>query len=225
MNAEHTAAGDLTVGVVLRIDRPGHERGHPDPALVSTEKGLRPVAADIPGTEGGQVRAVGLSVDSGQVSVELLGLGGGVGAHEVLAKGEQLTYKDLVVTFEDFDLSDFDPDAGKIDFGVVYSVERGGETFEVVPQVSQRQGEPAMIPAEIPGTGGMSLSIGRVSAEDGAVQTMVVDPFMEGEGGKPASLVIDVSTKPLIALVWIGTLLIIMGIVMAMAVRRKEAVA
>ncbi len=225
MDAEHAAAGELTVGVVLRVERPGHEPVSLTPRLISTEKGLRPFPADIPGTDGGKVRAVGLSVDTGQVSIELLGLGGGVGAHEVLSKGDQLTYKDLVVTFEDFDLSEFDPDAGKIDFGVVFSVERDGETFEVVPQVSQRQGDPMMIPATIPGSGGMSLSIGRVSAEDGSVQTMIVDPFIEAEAGKPASLVIDVSTKPLIALVWIGTLLIIMGIVMAMAVRRREAVA
>jgi cytochrome c biogenesis factor len=34
--------------------------------------------------------------------------------------------------------------------------------------------------------------------------------------------VIDVSTKPLISLVWIGTILVVIGIGMAFALRRKD---
>ncbi len=33
---------------------------------------------------------------------------------------------------------------------------------------------------------------------------------------------IDVSTKPLISLVWIGTILIVIGIAMAIFLRRKD---
>jgi hypothetical protein len=88
----------------------------------------------IPGVPGGKLRATGMSVDQGTIRVELLGLGGGVARTAVLHKGEVLTYEGLKIRFDDFDLSDFDPDAGKINFGVVFEVERDGQTVEVVPR-------------------------------------------------------------------------------------------
>jgi cytochrome c biogenesis factor len=35
-------------------------------------------------------------------------------------------------------------------------------------------------------------------------------------------LVLDVSTKPLISFVWLGTILVVVGIVMAIFIRRKD---
>jgi cytochrome c-type biogenesis protein CcmF len=225
MSSEHASAQEMAVGIVLSFMHPGQDPVTVVPTVISSGGGLRPVAAEIPGTDGAQVRAVGMAVDAGQVNIELSGLGGGVGAERVLAKGEQLRYGDLTVTFDDFDLSDFDPEVGKIDFGVVYTVTRQGETSEVVARVAQTENGMAVTPAVVPGPGGMTLGVGRVSAEDGTVETVLNDPAAEGTPARPASLVIDVSTKPLIGLVWVGTLLVIAGIIMAMIVRRKEVAA
>ena len=74
-----------------------------------------------------------MSVDQGVVRVEILGLGGGIGRTVVLAKGETLNYKGLEIVFDDFDMSDFDPEAGKINFGVIFNVEVDGQKIEVVP--------------------------------------------------------------------------------------------
>jgi hypothetical protein len=164
-----------------------------------------------------------MSVDQGVVRVELLGLGGGIGRTAVLSKGETLAYKELSITFDDFDLSDFDPEAGKINFGVVFSVEHEGRSIEVVPTYRGGMGgEPQVTPATVPGTGGITLSPGRIDAEGGTVQLQVFDPALAPEGAASASLVVDVSTKPLISLVWIGTIMVVMGIGLAMALRRKD---
>ena len=157
------------------------------------------------------------------VRVEILGLGGGIGRTVVLAKGETLRYKGLNITFNDFDLSDFDPNAGKINFGVVFNVEVDGQTIEVIPTYRGGMGgEPVITPAVVPGTGGITLNPGRIDAEDGTVELQVYDPALAPEGATPASLVLDVSTKPLISLVWIGTILIVVGISMAVVLRRKD---
>ena len=66
---------------------------------------------------GARLRATGMSVDQGVVRVEILGLGGGIGRTVVLAKGETRHYKGLEIVFDDFDLSDFAPEAGKINLG------------------------------------------------------------------------------------------------------------
>jgi hypothetical protein len=83
-------------------------------------------------------------------------------------------------------------------------------------------GEPQITSATVPGSDGITLAPGRVDAEGGIVELQIFDPLMEPEAPKPASLVIDVSTKPLISLVWIGTILIVVGICMAIFVRRRD---
>ena len=45
---------------------------------------------------------------------------------------------------------------------------------------------------------------------------------MAAIGPEPASLVLDVSTKPLIGLVWLGTLLVMAWIIVAIALRGKD---
>jgi hypothetical protein len=183
---------------------------------------VQAVPVDIPGTPGGQVRATGMSVDQGLVRVELLGLGGGIGRTAVLHKGETLAYDGLKITFDDFDLSDFDPEAGKINFGVIFQVDNGERTVEVIPTFSGGMGNQQVKPAVVPGAGGITLNIGRVDAEGGSVQLEVFDPNLAAQAPAPASLVLDVSTKPLIILVWIGTLMIMAGVTMAIGLRRRD---
>jgi cytochrome c-type biogenesis protein CcmF len=169
------------------------------------------------------MQATGMSVDQGMVRIEILGLSGGIGRTAVLHKGETLSYEDLRIRFDDFDLSEFDPEAGKIDFGVVFIVEHEGHSMEVVPTFKGgMDDEPTRIPAAVPGTGGITLSVGRIDAEGGSVQLQVYDPSLPAQGPTPASLVIDLSTKPLIVLVWLGTILVVVGICAAMALRRRD---
>ncbi len=77
-------------------------------------------------------------------------------------------------------------------------------------------------PAVIPDTGGVSLGLGRIDAEGGTVEVQVLDPWADAAPAEPASLVLDVSTKPLIGLVWLGTILVVVGIVLAMAARSRD---
>ncbi len=66
------------------------------------------------------------------------------------------------------------------------------------------------------------LSVGRVDAEGGAVQVEVFDPNLEAAASDPATLVLDVSTKPLIGFIWLGTILVMVGVVMAIVVRSRD---
>jgi hypothetical protein len=223
LSRQNAVPGALTVGVVIELDRPDAPTATLEPSMVSTNDGVQAVAVDIPGVTGARLRATGMSVDQGMVRVEILGLGGGIGATESMTKGDSLTYRDMTVSFADFDLSEFDPDAGKIDFGVVFDVELDGRSLEVVPTFrTQPDGETVVTPAVVPGSGGMALTLGRVDAENGRIELQVFDPALAPPGPTPASLVLDVSTKPLISFVWLGTILVVVGIIMAIALRRKD---
>jgi cytochrome c-type biogenesis protein CcmF len=224
MSRQNAVPGALTVGMVVELQRPGAEPAMLEPSLISMSDGtVQSVPVDIPGVPSGKLRATGMSVDQGMIRVELLGLGGGVARTALLQKGEVLSYEGLKIRFDDFDLSDFDPDAGKINFGVVFEVERDGQTVEVVPRFKGGMaGGPELTPAVVPGAGGVTLAIGRVDAEGGTVELQVIDPTLPSAGSQPASVVLDISTKPLIALVWIGTLMVMAGIGTAIALRRRD---
>lgn len=221
MNGQHAMGEAMDIGVVVEIRRPDHDPVVVTPHMVAADQGMRRMPADIPGTKG-TLHAIAMAVDVGRVQVELHGLGGGIGLDQVVKIGETVTYQEMQITFDGFDLSDFDPEAGKMEFGAVFQVEHGGETFDVTPVYRSFESGPVVDPAAIPGTDGVSLSIGRVSAEDGSVQLRLYDPFLSEQPGEPASLVVDVSSKPLISLVWIGTLLMIAGVSIALFLRRRD---
>jgi cytochrome c-type biogenesis protein CcmF len=223
LSRQNAVPGALTVGVVVEVQRPDAPPATLEPSMVSTDDGVQAVAVEIPGVPGARLRATGMSVDQGQVRIELLGLGGGIGRTALMSKGDTVAYGDLAITFDDFDLSEFDPEAGKIDFGVVFSVEHGGESYEVVPVYKSGMGGGSQVSsAVVPGAGGIALTPGRVDAESGTVELQIFDPALSPEGTTPASLVLDVSTKPLISFVWLGTILVVVGIVMAIGLRRKD---
>jgi hypothetical protein len=76
-------------------------------------------------------------------------------------------------------------------------------------------------PAEVPGSGGLTLTLGRIDAEGGAVELQVLDPEAAAPTAEPAKLVLDISTKPLIGLVWLGTIMVIFGVTLAIANRSR----
>lgn len=223
LSRQDLVPGALMVGSKIRLDRPGAESVELEPTLLSmNDGGVQATAVKIPGSETGKIRMTGMNASAGKVRVELLGLGGGIGRTALLSKGEALTYKQLRITFDDFDMSEFDPDAGAIHFGVVFNVNLGKRNVEVVPWFRGGSGSPQVTPAAIPGSGGMTLSIGTVDAEAGTVELQVFDPQLAPKPPTPMSLVIDASTKPLIGLVWIGTLLTLAGTLMSLLLRRRD---
>lgn len=222
LGQQHSTQASMKVGMTIEITRPGEAPMTLEPSLMSTPQGLQPTAVAIPGKPGASIVATGMSVDSGKIRIELRGLGGGVGRQKVLRKGESLEYKGMKIRFENFDLSNFEPQAGKIEFGVVCAVERDGRKDIVVPRYDQRLGEGGITPAAIPDSEGLTLSIGRVSAEDGAVQLKVFDPTLPPRQPAPANLVVDVSTKPWISLIWIGSLLAVLGLGLSIYQHRRE---
>ena len=219
LTRQSAVPGALTVGMVVEVRRPGNEPVRLEPSLISTgDGGVQPVAVDIPGVAGARLRVTGMNVDSGLIRVEILGLGGGVARTAVLEKGVSVAYQNLQITFSDFDMTDFDPEAGKIEFGLVFDVDREGTTTRVVSHFRDGSAETVAIP----GSGGMTLAVGRIDAEGGRVEVQLIDPGMAPAGPEPMSLVIDASTKPLIGLVWIGTILVCIGTVMAIFLRRRD---
>jgi|GEM_PF-92614 len=222
IGAHGEMTGAMSVGVVVLVERPGVDPVELMPTMVIDPAGQRRlVPADIPGLPGAALRTVGVDADRGMAWVEVVGAGGGVARTAILHKGERMAFRDYGITFSGFDLEGFSPDAGKIDFGVVFTVEKSGERFDVVPRFASGPEGTLVSPAEVPGSGGLTLTLGRIDAEGGAVELQVLDPEAAAPATEPAKLVLDISTKPLIGLIWLGTILVVFGVTLAMANRSR----
>ena len=130
----------------------------------------------------------------------------GEGNQLVLGKGETGKIGDYGVKFASFDMGNHG-EKGDIQVGAVLEVTRGSETKEVVPRMAFTRGGKQFIKADMPnGDGSITLTdiqadVGKVSlAFSGVPGTDVMD-----------LLVLEVSKKPLINMVWLGVVMVCGG--------------
>jgi cytochrome c-type biogenesis protein CcmF len=138
---------------------------------------------------------------------------GGAGTLE-LTRGRSVPYRDATFTFVKFET----PASGEehvMTVRALVRIARGSqqETVSLPMRIAEGRlvGE-AVSPKSLPG---VSLTLDRMSVEDGLVLVRTDD----GSGEASAALVVEASVKPLIGLLWAGTLLLGVGCTIA-AVRR-----
>lgn len=140
-----------------------------------------------------------------------------------LSKGQQSEIGDVQVKFEGFDLNAAgnalaQMSSGKeITIGTVFQVTRNGKTTEVRPlyKLNPANGQVETPPVDLPGGGAMRVA--KINASGGNVQVEF------GGLANPATLAVDVTTKPLIEMVWFGLYLMLGGGGLAMALRFRDA--
>jgi cytochrome c-type biogenesis protein CcmF len=130
-----------------------------------------------------------------------------------LSKGETQRIGQVAYTFVGFDVQGM----GTADMKVAAQLraEIGGRTVPVRPRIEMGSGGvPSRIPDYLPG--GASVSIVSVDASTGRVALEVPGMQKPSEGG---ILAIEVSTKPLINLVWLGAILMLGSVFLSMGRR------
>ncbi len=217
------ASGNVTVEAEISLQRAGEEAITVLPALISSGGRIRGRPAELP--EGhGQVRLLGLSIDTQQARVQLLGLGGAVAATHRLAKGESFTYEGVPITFERFAMSASEHSSGRqINVGVEFAVGEGEAAERITAVVTGGMESGTTIePAAVPGVEGVELRVNRIDADQGMVEVEVFDATLPTPEGAPMTVVLEVSRKPGILLIWIGTLLALAGTLVAFLLRWKD---
>lgn len=152
------------------------------------------------------------------------------GTVAVLRKGEEKTIGGLGVKFIDFSSDGSHSDGGTFTIGSRLQVTTGGKTAEVTPKFIVTLGGPEGQRMEspdtpLPGTEKGLVRVRRVSPGDSAVELELVgvDPSGDLKPAIPETLSIDVTTKPLISLVWGGFYIMMLGGLLAMLKRAKDA--
>jgi len=120
------------------------------------------------------------------------------------AKGETKQVGQAKYTFVDFDVSGMN--SGEPTIAAQVRVETGGRTVPVQPKLKLSGGQQQSMPAYMPGGG--SVSIVSVDAQNGRVGLELPGTAQPRQG---EVLAIEVSTKPLINLVWLGAIVMLLA--------------
>ena len=129
-----------------------------------------------------------------------------------LSKGQETRVRGMIVRFVDFQVNGQDPSmqlasGGTVDVGARLEIVRDGQTQMVNPLYRFRQSGQVMTP-RTPLAGGGSVAVTGIDPGTGAVRLEVA---AEDSGPVPARLSVDVTTKPLIKMVWYGLYVVLFG--------------
>ena len=127
-----------------------------------------------------------------------------------LTKGETFDMDNVSITFENFDMSSHG-EPGSIEVGAVLLLETPDDSFTVVPKLSVlADGGRESVPVEI-GSDGLAVSLESVMPDRRMVELRVAGQ----DETETDILVLDVATKPLIMFVWLGSIIIVVGALIA----------
>lgn len=141
-----------------------------------------------------------------------------------LVKGEEKRVGEYAFTFIDFAMGQHDPSQSDLRVSAQLQVAWDGVTDTVEPALvaaTMEDGGSSMMdfPARFGKNEEYEISIEQILADEGAVVLSI--PGLVGDEGLE-TLILDVSKKPVINLVWAGTTLILLGSLIAFFRRRKE---
>jgi cytochrome c-type biogenesis protein CcmF len=140
----------------------------------------------------------------------------GDGDKLILTRGEEQKMGEYDIKFSEFEMGSHS-EQGVMQVGAVLEVSHGDETHTVVPYLAFEQGGKTFLEAEMPHGAGRIL-LRDVKAETGSVMLQ-----FSGVPGMDVLdlLVLEVSKKPLINLVWLGVLMICGGTFISFIRRRR----
>jgi len=144
-----------------------------------------------------------------------------------LGKGESRSLGGVEVAFAGFDMGAGGnalaqmASGGPVTIKALLDVTRDGVTERLEPVYRfEQSGRVEFPPVELPGGG--RLAIGGINATEGAVR-LLVEGVAGAKAGSSAYLALDVTKKPLIALVWWGFYVILAGGLLAVVARARQA--
>jgi cytochrome c-type biogenesis protein CcmF len=136
-----------------------------------------------------------------------------------ITKGETKELMGYKITFTKFDVGQH-ANMAAMSVGAVLSVDAGGKTQEIIPLLTfDEKGQRKPIPIELPVVGNMPhkpmIALTGLSVEEKKIDLELLG-FGQHEVAPPTqALVVDISLKPLMMVVWTGVVLIIAGTLIA----------
>lgn len=145
-----------------------------------------------------------------------------------LAKGQSTTVDGRTITFERFDMQAHNQDAdvaGGMSIGAVLTVKQGKSSKSMTAMSMFVNGEARKVtPVAVDATTELRLVGMNVGGPSGTTVILeIASPGAVRQEGRPELLVVEASVKPFIGLVWIGTVICLAGVILAIIRRRPDS--
>ena len=148
----------------------------------------------------------------------------GQGNQIMIGKGETKTAGDFEITFHRFDvkMTDVGPEFIKAILTIKVSENNYAKSYDVVPEIRFQSGQQIKTAAAI-GETGFKVKINSVNATGGTMNLLLISPEKVQEDSKDI-LAVEISEKPLIGLLWFGTILVVGGAILRLSgyIRKKR---
>lgn len=146
----------------------------------------------------------------------------------LLTKGERKQLGEYEIYFKGFDMNEHG-EGGSLRAGARLEISTGTEKFSVVPAIIFDQNEYRAEPATFPDTQQKqnekaTVVVNKIDADQKAVELVFEGIGLKTEGAAPTSeqVILDVSKKPFMSILWLGTILITAGTLIAIKRRIPE---
>jgi cytochrome c-type biogenesis protein CcmF len=137
-----------------------------------------------------------------------------------LAKGGQIYFENYVIRFNDYEMDEHTQVNGKITISAVINVAQDGKKYIVKPAIELVEGKQVNRPAEIPGTG-RTMAIDNINVDDNILTLLISDAEMLEAGLGVELLAVEITEKPMINLLWLGTIIMVAGLFITLFYRLK----
>ena len=135
-----------------------------------------------------------------------------------LHKGETLTAEDLDIRFIRFTMNS--GVNGEIRAAAILQVTKDGSVQEVRPELVSQSGQRQLLRVPVVAFNSCEITLISLNSKDGVVGITLRNLALKSE---PETLVAEISRKPLMNLVWLGTFLVTLGTVWATVARSRHA--
>ena len=167
----------------------------------------------------------GLTTDLYLAPVEYQPAGAAVpGIELTLTRNQPEAFRDWTLTFTGFEMvPPATEDAAMTVLTPITVARPNREPVMVRPGLEMgANGNVRPLAVAVPDSGAIRVEATGISVDEGRVRLEILDPALAPAGGSPAVFVVDVSTKPLIGAVWLGTVLVVIGTLMALVLRGRQ---
>jgi cytochrome c biogenesis factor len=140
-----------------------------------------------------------------------------------LLKGQTSKYDDVEYTFEDFEIGSHTDGTGNMRVTAQIKARTYGGDSETLAPYLELTADGGRIQGPATSSSGMVVNLAGIQADAGAILLKFEKP---GQKVQQASLlVLEVSRKPLVSLVWIGSIMALLGMLVALYFRSRMELA
>ncbi len=136
-----------------------------------------------------------------------------------LNKAEPAYFEKYTMIFDGYEMSDHTQAANTIEVYALIKISHEGSAHTIKPGIKVTGQSRALIPAFLPETE-RALNIQNIDIDQGAI-TIMVDQITTGTDESREMLAVEVTEKPLINLLWLGTIVMIIGVSVSLVNRSR----